>query len=426
MSYGRFNLQSGSFVVSGAANDQARSLGLREYGIITASYWAFTLTDGALRLLVILFFHQLGYDAFTIASLFLWYEFFGIVTNGVGGWLAARIGLNRTMQIGMVLQVAALLMLTVDTSMLTVTYVMAAQALSGVAKDLNKMSAKSSIKWLLKQNQQAQLFKWVALLTGSKNALKGVGFFLGGALLSSIGFVCSLYVLASVLAVLWLFNIVALRCDIGRMSTKPKWRAILSPSASINRLSIARLCLFAARDVWFVVALPVYCQEVLQWSHWQVGSYLAVWVMGYGVVQALAPRWLSRNQSAGEPLDYCGALWSWCRTLTVIPWLLGALLMSAPTVYSAWIIGLGLLVFGIVFAINSALHSFVIVDWAKHDSVALDVGFYYMSNAAGRLLGTLLSGAVYWWFGLPACLLVAGVLLLLATVASRYLQAPRR
>ena len=121
------------------------NLAIRQYAIVTGNYWAFTLTDGALRMLVVLHFHQLGYSPLQIAALFLFYEIFGVITNLFGGYLGARIGLNRTMNIGLALQVIALVMLAVPTQLLSIPLVMSAQALSGIAKDLNKMSAKSSI-----------------------------------------------------------------------------------------------------------------------------------------------------------------------------------------------------------------------------------------------------------------------------------------
>ncbi|MHB8820281.1 MAG: organoarsenical effux MFS transporter ArsJ, partial [Pseudomonadaceae bacterium] len=261
---------------------------IRQYLLITGNYWAFTLTDGALRMLVVLHFHALGYTPLQIAALFLFYEIFGVVTNLVGGYLGARLGLNRTMNIGLGMQVAALLMLTVPAALLTVPWVMAAQALSGIAKDLNKMSAKSSIKLLVADGQQGTLYQWVAILTGSKNALKGVGFFLGGALLAVLGFQGALLAMAAVLALIWFASLALLKQDLGKAKAKPKFRDILSKSRAINVLSAARLFLFGARDVWFVVALPVYLASVFGWDFWQVGGFLAAWVIGYGIVQSLA------------------------------------------------------------------------------------------------------------------------------------------
>lgn len=243
---------------------------IRQYLVVTGNYWAFTLTDGALRMLVVLHFHALGYSPLQIAALFLFYEIFGVVTNLIGGYLGARLGLNRTMNLGLALQVAALLMLTVPASWLTVPWVMGAQALSGIAKDLNKMSAKSSIKLLVPDSQQGTLYKWVAILTGSKNALKGVGFFLGGALLTLLGFAGAVLSMAAVLALVWLASLVLLKKDLGKAKAKPKFRDILSKSRAINVLSAARLFLFGARDVWFVVALPVYLSAVFGWDFWMV------------------------------------------------------------------------------------------------------------------------------------------------------------
>lgn len=240
---------------------------LRQYMLVTFNYWNFTLTDGALRMLVVLYFHQLGYNALTIASLFLFYEFFGVVTNLVGGWLGARWGLNRTMNIGLAMQILALLMLALPNPWLTIPWVMAAQALSGIAKDLNKMSAKSAIKTLVPDEQQGALYRWVAILTGSKNALKGAGFFLGGLLLAVLGFQQAMLLMASVLTLVLLGSLLYLNQEMGKAKHKVKFRHLLAKSAAINWLSAARLCLFAARDVWFVVALPVYLGEVFGWSH---------------------------------------------------------------------------------------------------------------------------------------------------------------
>ncbi|WP_041023159.1 organoarsenical effux MFS transporter ArsJ, partial [Pseudomonas sp. SHC52] len=262
---------------------------VRQYLLVTGNYWAFTLTDGALRMLVVLHFHALGYSPLQIAALFLFYELFGVITNLVGGYLGARLGLNRTMNVGLGMQVVALLLLTVPTVWLTVPWVMAAQALSGIAKDLNKMSAKSTLKLLVPDGQQGTLYRWVAMLTGSKNALKGIGFFLGGALLASLGFRGALLAMASVLGLIWIGSLILLKRDLGKAKAKPRFRDLLSKSRAINILSAARLFLFGARDVWFVVALPVYLSSVFAWDFWKVGSYLAAWVIGYGLVQSFAP-----------------------------------------------------------------------------------------------------------------------------------------
>ncbi|MBV2131866.1 organoarsenical effux MFS transporter ArsJ [Pseudomonas sp. MAP12] len=386
---------------------------IRQYLLVTGNYWAFTLTDGALRMLVVLHFHGLGYSPLQIAALFLFYEIFSVVTNLVGGWLGAQLGLNRTMNIGLGLQVAALLMLSVPAAMLTVPWVMAAQALSGIAKDLNKMSAKSSIKLLVADGQQGTLYQWVALLTGSKNALKGVGFFLGGALLAWLGFTAAVLAMAAVLALIWLASLATLKKDLGKAKSKPKFRDLLSKSRAINILSAARLFLFGARDVWFVVALPVYLASRFGWDFWQVGGFLAVWVIGYGCVQSFAPYFTGKRSGK---LPDGRAAFVWALLLAGLPAAI-ALGLGRELPAQTVLVG-GLLLFGALFAINSSLHSYLIVSYAKEDGVSLDVGFYYMSNALGRLLGTLLSGWVFQAWGLEACLWVSSAFVLLAALIS--------
>lgn len=379
---------------------------LQQYGLVTGNYWAFTITDGALRMLVVLYFWQLGYSPLEIALLFLFYEFFGIVTNLVGGWLGARWGLNVTMNIGLALQVGALLMLTVPAEWLGVVYVMIAQALSGIAKDLNKMSAKSAIKNLA-SDQSGQLYRWVTLLTGSKNALKGVGFFVGALLLAWVGFAAAMWIMAGVLTVFLLVSMLLLDGRLGKAKHKPKFNEMFSKNPQLNWLSGARFFLFGARDVWFVVALPVFLVSVLEWDHTYVGAYLALWVIGYGIVQALSPKltgWKSgKNPSAGTARFLA-------LSLVGVPLVMALLLDWAPQT----VIVVGLLIFGVLFALNSAVHSYLIVSIASHDGTSKDVGFYYMANAAGRLVGTLLSGYVYQVAGMEACLAISAVFVLIA------------
>ena len=386
----------------------------RNYCIITASYWSFTLTDGAIRMLVVLYFHQLGYSPFEVAMLFLFYEFFGMVTNLVGGWLGSRIGLNLTMHIGMALQVMALAMLTVPDAWLSVVYVMFAQALSGIAKDLNKMSAKASIKTLLTGPGDSRLFKWVATLTGSKNALKGIGFFIGAALLEWLEFRGALLMLSSLLLIVLLASIVLLPSGMGKMKHKAKFHQIFSNIAAINWLSAARFFLFAARDVWFVVALPVFLYEVLEWPFTMVGAFMATWIIGYGIVQACAPKILSHCHQGQEPCGTTARLLAFI--LALVPLIIAVGLENTWPTESVLIIGL--IIFGVVFALNSAVHSYLILAYAEHDKVAMNVGFYYMANAGGRLLGTLLSGWLYQSQGLEASLWLSSAFVFIAALLS--------
>ena len=387
---------------------------VRNYLVVTGGYWAFTVTDGAIRMLVVLYFHLLGYSPFEVAMLFLFYEIFGIVTNLVGGWLGARIGLNLTMHIGMGLQVLALAMLTVPDAWLTVPYVMAAQALSGIAKDLNKMSAKASVKTLVGSGGESRLFKWVALLTGSKNALKGAGFFVGAALLEWIGFRGALALLAGLLLVVLVVTAILLPSGVGKMKSRPKFTQVFSPVAAINWLSAARFFLFGSRDVWFVVGLPVFLYEVLGWSFTQVGGFLALWVIGYGAVQASAPRITGRSHQGRGPGGDTARLWAF--VLAVFP--AGIAIALQQGLPPGPVLVTGLILFGIVFAINSAVHSYLILAYSDRDRVSMNVGFYYMANAGGRLTGTVLSGWVYQTQGLEGCLWWSAAFVLAAALLS--------
>jgi MFS family permease len=394
----------------------ARSADLRNYAIVTGAYWADTVTDGAIRTLVLFYFYERGYSPFEVASLFLFYELFGVITNLVGGWLAARLGLKATLIMGLSVQLAALLMLALAPSPWFVApYVMASQALSGIAKDLTKMSSKSAVRLVVPEGANDTLFRWVAILTGSKNALKGVGFFLGGLLLTLVGFRSAQLLLAALVLTALVLVVALMRGTLGRPDAKARFSQMFSNSRPVNVLAAARILLFASRDVWFVVGLPVYLESERGWSFWQAGAFLALWVIGYGAVQAAAPRFLRR-----EPTG---------RTATVLAFALAAfpaliaLAITTSSVAPTIVIVLGLAAFGVAFALNSAVHSYLILRYAEGDRVAMNVGFYYMANAAGRLLGTLLSGLLYQWRGLDACLVASVVFVLGAGALS--LMLPR-
>jgi MFS family permease len=365
----------------------------RNYAVVTLAYWADTFADGAIRTLVLFYFYQLGYSALQVASLFLLYEVFGIVTNLCGGFLAARFGLKSTLFLGLGTQLAALSMLgLMPAAELTVAYVMTSQALSGIAKDLTKMSSKSAVK-LVAGESQGRLFKWVAALTGSKNALKGAGFFFGSLMLSLIGFQASVWILAGLVAVAMGLAALLMRGGLGVANKAAKFRHLFSPNPAVNLLAMARLFLFGARDVWFVVAVPVFFSSVLGWPFWQSGAFMALWVIGYGMVQAFSPALIRRGGTvrSGQP-DGHSAMWL-AFALAAVPAGIAVTLWSGLA--AQWVVVGGLIVFGVVFALNSAVHSYLILAYTDHDKVAMDVGIYYMANACGRLLGTLLSGLLY-------------------------------
>lgn len=393
---------------------------LKSYGLVTAVYWAFTLTDGALRMLVLLYFHQLGYTPLEVALLFVLYEFFGIVTNLLGGWVGSRLGLKITLWGGLTLQILALTLLALLPptwpQSAAIAYVMASQSLSGIAKDLTKMSSKSAIKMVVPPNASSTLFKWVALLTGSKNALKGVGFFLGGVLLNLAGFNTSLWIMVGGLLLVLTLSLLFLKRDMGKSKEKVPFKQLFSKTPAINTLSAARLFLFGARDIWFVVAVPLFMQSVLGWQETAVSTFFALWVIGYGFVQGIAPTFL-RRKDGRSPDGTTAQSWSLILTLVVIT--IALLLRFSPQ--TEWVLIVGLALFGLVFAINSAVHSYLILAYTDSDKVALNVGFYYMANAGGRLLGTVASGLLYQWVGLTGAMWGTAVCLTATYLISRHL-----
>ncbi|MBL4634150.1 MAG: organoarsenical effux MFS transporter ArsJ [Kofleriaceae bacterium] len=387
---------------------------LRSYMVVTAAYWLFTLTDGALRMLVLGYFHALGYSPFQLASLFFLYELCGVLTNLLGGWIGSRAGLKLTLGIGLGLQLLALTLLSGLSSqwseIVQISWVIIAQGMSGIAKDFTKISAKSAIKALVPANQNSVLFRWVAILTGSKNTLKGVGFFLGGFLLSTIGFRQSLWGMAGGIALALVGISIFLPRAMGKSSIKHALADALKIPRSITILAAARLFLFCARDVWFVVGLPVFLSEVLGWTFLGVGTYLALWVIGYGMIQAFTPKLLPRLGQDTNNDARSAQLWG--AILALIPLAIYILLRLQ---YPPQIVVLaGLAVFAVLFAINSAIHSYLILAYSDPDRTTLNVGFYYMANAMGRLMGTLLSELLYQWGGLQVCLLTASAMVALS------------
>ena len=403
--------------------------GLSAYIAVTAAYWAFMLTDGALRMLVLLYFHTLGFSPVQLAYLFVLYEVAGMLTNLSAGWIAARFGLTSTLYAGLGLQVVALIALAqLDPGWaagLSVVFVMVVQGASGVAKDLAKMSSKSAVK-LLAPTEGGGLFRWVALLTGSKNAVKGLGFLLGAALLATVGFVWAVLAMAAVLAGILVFVLLAMPPGLPKGRKGAKFSEVFSKSANVNWLSAARVFLFGARDVWFVVGVPVYFYAVLsdgtedanRAAFFMIGTFMALWIILYGAVQASAPRLL--RASARSEAELIGAARGWAWALAVLPAVLSvaALLSPAPQTWLTVALTAGLLVFGAIFAVNSALHSYLILAFTRAERVTMDVGFYYMANAGGRLLGTVLSGLTYQAGGLALMLGTAALMVAVSALAA--------
>ena len=410
--------------------------GLPAYIAVTAAYWAFMLTDGALRMLVLLHFHTLGFSPVQLAYLFVLYEIAGMVTNLCAGWIAARFGLTSTLYAGLGLQVLALLaMAQLDPTWVvgaSVVYVMLVQGASGIAKDLAKMSSKSAVK-LLAPSSEGGLFRWVAILTGSKNMVKGLGFLLGASLLATLGFVWSMLGMAAILVVILLAVLIAMPASLPKGRKDVKFSEVFSKSANVNWLSAARVFLFGARDVWFVVGIPIYFYAVLsdgttagnRTAFFLIGTFMALWVILYGLIQANAPRILRAKTRPTDELIKVARGWAW--RLAAVPAILtgAAIIAGEPQLWLTISLVAGLLIFGIVFALNSSLHSYLILSFTKAERVTLDVGFYYMANAAGRLAGTLLSGLTYQICGLPLMLGVAAFMVALSAIMVGLLKPER-
>lgn len=400
------------------------SSGARNYGIVTAAYWGFTLTDGALRMLVLLHFYRLGYSPFTLAFLFLLYEAAGVLANLIGGWLAARFGITRMLSVGLATQIIGFLLLSMLSpdwaAGLSVAWVVLAQGVCGVAKDLTKTASKSAIK-ITAGEASGQLFKWVAWFTGSKNAMKGVGFFLGGLLLDLLGFRGALWAMAALLAVVLVAVLASLPPMMGKSRASKSARELFAKNRAINLLAAARVVLFGARDVWFVVGVPVFLYAS-GWTFTMVGGFLALWTIGYGLVQAIAPSLVKRSSDGLSTEVPAARLWS--GLLALVPIAL-ALAVTFAVPHLTWVVVIGLGVFGFAFAVNSSVHSYLILAYAGSEKAAEDVGFYYAANAMGRLIGTLLSGVLYQWGGLLAALVGSAVMLVLCWLVTLFLPTTR-
>ena len=260
--------------------------------------------------------------------------------------------------------------------------------------------------------------------------MKGSGFILGAMLLAAFGFVSSVLTMAVILFVILLGVLFYMPSGLPAGRKDAKFSEVFSGNRNINWLSASRLFLFGARDVWFVVGVPIYFYAVIsdgsddgnRDAFFLVGTFMAVWTIFYGIIQGWTPRILKvTSQMDTEILAQAKR---WVGLLIVVPLLLAALvwLVPEPSRTLTSVIVLGLLVFGGIFAVNSSLHSFLILSFTDAKRVTMDVGFYYMSNAAGRLLGTVLSGFTYQVGGLPMCLCAATVMIGLSWIGTSQLK----
>ena len=418
------HVQKGPHTTPQAATPEAGRQAARNYAIVTSAYWGFTLTDGALRMLVLLHFYRLGYSPFTLAFLFLLYEAAGVVANLVGGWLATRYGITRMLIVGLMTQILGFLLLSALspdwTAAMSVAWVVLAQGVCGVAKDLTKTASKSAIKITAGQ-ASGQLFKWVAWFTGSKNAMKGVGFFLGGLLLDQLGFRGSLWAMACLLALILVGVLTSLPTMMGKSKASKSAKELFAKNKGINLLAAARVALFGARDVWFVVGVPVFLYAS-GWTFTMVGGFLAAWTIGYGFVQALAPAVVRRSED-GLSTEVPAAR-HWSAILACVPVVMCVLVWQQVS-HLEWVVVIGLSIFGVAFAVNSSVHSYLVLAYAGSEKAAEDVGFYYAANALGRFIGTLFSGLLYQWGGLLYALAGSALMLIICWLVTLALPLQR-
>ncbi|KAL4451733.1 hypothetical protein ABPG75_007395 [Micractinium tetrahymenae] len=398
---------------------------LKPFVIISLSYLLFTTTDGAVRMVVLLHAYQKGFSAMQVAVMFSFYELAGVATNLLAGLMGAKWGIKSTLLTGLSLQLVGIGMLFAwqDSWSKTeaIIYVTATQLMCGIAKDLTKLGGKTVTKLVTPEEKQSSLFRLVSFITGWKNSLKGAGYFLGAATVGvnyymSLGILCGLILLAVPWAATGLSN------QLGRARKQNvTFSQLFDNKPNINILSLSRVFLFGARDLWFEVPLPFFLRSPasgIGWSRSATGAFLAIWIIVYGQMQSWTPQLVLGPLRQAPPTKWVAALW--CGILTVVPLTLGIVMLAGDTFGvgvsrgpAITAITVVLYAFCLVFAVNSAIHSYLIVAYAEGDKVAQTVGVYYASNAVGRLTGTLASGALYSYVGstvvdgFGACLMVS-------------------
>ena len=410
--------------------------------IISITYLLFTVTDGAVRMLVLLHAYNKGFSAMEVAVMFALYELCGAGTNLAAGVMGARWGIQVTLVSGLLMQVVGLsLLYGWDDSWsksTAIAYVTFAQALCGVAKDLVKLGGKTVTKLVTPEEKQESLFRLVSSLTGYKNSLKGVGYFLGAALLESSYF-AAIHANVALVALALPFAVFGLRPELGRVAKENiALDSVFRQKPNINWLSLARFFLFGSRDLWFEVPLPFYLRsaEGLGWPRPAVGAALAGYIIAYGQFQSHSPRLILSPLRQSPPNKHVCVLWN--ALLFVVPAFLAAGVFgvhqadgaddASATRAKTVVLIIGVASFALVFAVNSAVHSYLVVKYSDGDKVAMNVGFYYMANAFGRLVGTIVSGALYSYVssdvdvGFAACFLAGAVFVALSGYVTTYID----
>jgi predicted MFS family arabinose efflux permease len=245
-------------------------------------------------------------------------------------------------------------------------------------------------------------------------------------LLQAVGFQAALWTMAALLALVFVGVVSFVPPLMGKSKASKSAKELFAKNRGINLLAAARVALFGARDVWFVVGVPVFLYAS-GWNFTMVGGFLAMWTIGYGAVQAFAPALVRRSEDGLSTEVPAARLWS--GLLAVVPVGL-AVLVAMKVPHLDWVVVGGLGLFGFAFAVNSSVHSYLILAYAGSEKAAEDVGFYYAANALGRFFGTLLSGLLYQWGGLlfslsgSAAMLITCWLITLALPDKAALKGP--
>jgi len=424
------------------------------------SFNLFTITDGAIRSIILLYANKLGFNAILIAVMFSMYELAGVFTNLFGGVIATRYGLKFTLLCSLVCQVVGLgLLLTIEPifgDLETMTnkggataFITFCQALSGIAKDLMKLSCKSMPKLVSKPGDDDKLFVLVAWVTGLKNSFKGFGSIVGAILINFTSLVTSVCVLLGIIGLIVPAPILYMDKFLGMNKKNAVFNLkVLQKGRDVNVLSLARFFLFGARDIWYEIAAPLFLSQALLWSDWTVGLFLGGYTIVYGFFQTSVSKLFKKSSKEnlsslakvfnGLPPVSQVKNWAYGTAAQLVVWscilypLYRHLINTGNSDGALWGINIvfvfGVLCFAILFAVNSAVHSYFIVRYAGKDKLAMDMGFYYMANAGGRLVGTLLSGVIYYYtekqFGLSVPLWSAGATMIAAGFVAIRLEEP--
>ncbi|CAM9245362.1 unnamed protein product [Scytosiphon promiscuus] len=446
---GRQPAEAGSDATAAAKSSAAQPVAaMRNLYTAAMSYNGYTVTDGALRLIVLLHAADLGFNAIEIAFMFSAYEVAGVFTNLFGGVAGSKYGLRCTLLTSLTLQIACLAALTQTEPILgdlkeatpgstryleATIYITAWQALAGVAKDLMKLTGKATPKLVTKEGAEGRLFQLVAWLTGMKNALKGFGSFLGALLVAQIGYVDSLWILVGICGIFVPVGIFGMDRGLGVSPGKNiDWKSLFSKGRNVNVLSAARFFLFGSRDVWFEIGLPLFLRVELGWKRELVGLILAGYIVIYGNLQAASTK-LYKNADGTSRQPTGAAAYKWAAYCSLAPLITGIATyfthkVAESDLATALVLITGVVAFAAMFAVNSSVHSYLIVSYSNKDKVAMDLGFYYMANAMGRLVGVLVGGFLYHYtsddFGLSMCLIVACPFLVAAAAIAYRLPDP--